>query len=322
MRRKQVGILFLVLAVASCSSPSVLSPTPTEVTKQVDLQPTLTPEVDIANTVTPLPEVTSTPIPTISPDPAAPELTNPLPAAIIARVEGGTNSFLLVGGSQNGIWISAADMVDVITADTKYQLYTAFEIENHVTGQELTFARLCDLHFITIDPSFPSQSAVGISSQWSVLPRAPLELSTDLEVYLQAITTWQIEQAPSQPIPAINKIWKVDLEGNGTDEVFINGTRFAEPTGHNVEPRDYSVVLMRTVIGSEVVTVELIGDYYSEEVVNQFPLTYNLEFIGDLNGNGQMEVVVGVTRWEGTGVLVFEIDGEEANLVLSVMCSQ
>ena len=322
MRRKQVGILFLVLAVASCSSPSVLSPTPTEVTEQVDLQPTLTPEVDIANTVTPLPEVTSTSTPTITPDPAAPELTNPLPAAIIARVEGGTNSFLLVGGSQNGSWVSAVDMAGVIAADTKYQLYTAFEIENHVTGQELTFARLCDQHFITIDPPFTSQSAVGISGQWDVLPRTPLELSTDAEVYLRAVTAWQIEQAPSQPIPAINKIWKVDLEGNGTDEVFINGTHFAEPTGHNVEPRDYSVVLMRTVIGSEVVTVELIGDYYSEEVVNQFPLTYNLEFIGDLNGDGQMEVVVGVSRWEGTGVLVFEIDGEEANLVLSVMCSQ
>ena len=322
MRRKQVGILFLVLAVASCSSPSVLSPTPTEVSEQIDLQPTLTPEPDFTSTFTPLPETSSTPTMTNTPDPATPGPILSQSAAIIARVEGGPDSFLLVGGSQNGNWISAADMVGVLAGGTNYQLYNPFDFQDWVIGQELNFARTCNQHFITIDPPFTSKSAVGVSSDWDVQPRTPVELSTDLKVYLEAITGWQIEQAPSMPIPAINKIWKVDLEGNGTDEVFINGTRFAEPTGHNVGPRDYSVVLMRTVVGSEVATIELVGDYYSEEVVNYFPLTYNLEFIGDLNGDGQMEVVVGVSRWEGTGVLVFEIDGEEANLVLSVICSQ
>jgi hypothetical protein len=149
----------------------------------------------------------------------------------------------------------------------------------------------------------------------------PQEIPTNNEIYLQALAAWLVEQAPSQPIPVIKKIWRVDVEGNGTDEVFINATRFAESTGHNVEPRDYSVVLMRTVIGSDVVTVKLVGDYYSEAITNRFPLTYTLEFIGDLNADGQMEVVVSVSRWEGTGVMVFEIDGEEVQLVLSVMCS-
>jgi len=78
---------------------------------------------------------------------------------------------------------------------------------------------------------------------------------------------------------------------------------------------------MRTVIGSEVVTVELVGDYYTEEVVNAFPLTYNLEFIGDLNGDGTMEILIGVSQWEGTGVMVFDVNGKEVQLVLSAMCA-
>ena len=322
MRQIRIGILILILGLVSCSAPPAQSPTPTEVTEQVALQPTLTSEVILADTITPLPALTSTPTPTITPVPVTPQISNPKPAAIIARVEGGTNSFILVGGSQNGSWVTAADIAGIIELDPGYQLYTPFEFQDWIAGQGLVYEPICDQYFVTVAPDPINQSAVGVSGNWDVLPRTPMKLSTDLEVYLKAITGWQIEQAPSMPIPLIDKIWKVDLEGNGTDEVFINGTRYAEKTGHNVGPRDYSVVLMRTVIGSEVETVELVGDYYTEEIANHFPLTYNLEFIGDLNGDGKMEVVVGVSRWEGTGVMIFEINGAEAKLVLSAMCSE
>ena len=302
--RKYSLIILLVLLV-SCVAPDAIKPTSTS------LPPSATPSL----TQTPEPD------PTITQIPVATQTSIPNPAAIIAKVEGGPISFILVGGSQNGNWISSADMEEEITVDSEYQLYTAYEFQDWITGKGLVYEPICDQHYVTFDPISISQSAVGVSGEWAVMPRTPLEISTDSEIYLQAVAAWLVEQAPSQPIVAINKIWQVDVEGDSVNEVFINATHFAEPTGHNVEPRDYSVVLMRTVIGSDVATVKLVGDYYSEAVANRFPLTYNLEFIGDLNADGQMEVVVGVSRWEGTGVMVFEIDGEDAQLVLSVMCS-
>lgn len=322
MMERRVGFFILVLALAGCSSPAVITATHSEPTAAVEIPTSLTQIPDLTETITPPPEPTATPTPAITPEPAAPQIPDQGTSAIIARVEGGVNSFLLVGGSQNGSWINAADVAAHDDLSSDYHIYTAFDSPGFAGGSEPTYEMICDQYFINLEPLPISQSALGITGSWDVLPRVPLELSTDLEVYLRAITAWQIEQAPSMPIPAINKIWKIDLEGDGVDEVFLNGTHYAEPTGHNVGPRDYSVVLMRKVIGSDVITVELVGDYYREEAENQFPLTYNLEFSGDLNGDGKMEVVVGVSRWEGSGVMVFEINGVEAQLVLSVMCSQ
>ena len=317
MLKKLVGILFLILAVAGCSSPTDLSPTPTVFMEQVVFQPTLTPELISAATSTSLPEATSNP----TAIPATPQPPISDPSVILARVKGGLNSFFVVGGSHNGSWQSPVDVAAGTSFETEFQIFSAFDLKDQISGQEPMLEPICNQYFINLNMPSLSQSAVGVSGQWDVLPRLPLELSVDAEVHLRAITAWQIEQAPSMPIPFIDKVWMIDIEGNGTDEVFINGTRYAEPTGHNVGPRDYSVVLMRTEIGSELVTKVLVGDYYSEDAENQFPLTYNLEFIGDLNGDGKLEVVVGVSRWEGSGVMIFEIDGADVQLVLSVMCS-
>lgn len=304
---KKYILIGTLILFASCAVPEVI-------------QPTNTPQPQSATPV-PAPTQTPGPVPTITQSPIPTQTSIPNPAAIIAKLDGGPNSFILVGGSQNGNWINSADMEGEIALNSEYQILTAFEFQEWTTGNGLVYEPICDDYYETLDPFYISQSAVGVSGEWDVMPRIPQEISTDSDIYLEALAAWLVEQAPSQPVVAINKIWKVDLDGDGADEVFINATRYTEPTGHNVEPHDYSVVLMRTVLGSDVVTVKLIGDYYSETVANQFPMTYNLEFIGDLNADGQMEVVVGISRWESSGAMVFEIDGEDAQLVLSVMCS-
>jgi len=76
---------------------------------------------------------------------------------------------------------------------------------------------------------------------------------------------------------------------------------------------------MRKVVGDSVETIPIVADYY-REVATQFPLTYAYTFPADLNGDGVLEVLVGVERWEGSGVIAFEIDGTTASPVFEALC--
>lgn len=162
--------------------------------------------------------------------------------------------------------------------------------------------------------------SVGVTGNWNVTPRLAEEFPTDTPVYVDALTNWLTEKGFPEPVVEISQILRFDLEGDGTDEVLISASHFVEPTGHDVEFGDYSLVLMRKVVGDSVETVPIIADYYYQNVGLQFPLTYSMALPADLDNDGVLEVLVGVERWEGSGVIAFEIDGTTVRPVYEALC--
>lgn len=240
---------------------------------------------------------------------------------IIFQTDPDREDFIAMGLVHNGKWLSRDDAPELPTGPLQYHLFSPFDSLGFFQVNRLYHERICNRNFLTIDAPEVSEALVGTSGDWSVLPRLPQELPNDTPVYQATVADWLTEQAPSQPIVNISRIWRVDIEGDGADEVFINASHFAETSGHNVEPRDYSVVLMRKVIGNSVLTIPVVGDYYSEAATNRFPYRYSLAFIGDLSGDGRLEVLVSISRWEGSGATIFEIQGTRVTPVLTAMCS-
>jgi hypothetical protein len=275
---------------------------------------------------TPSMEATSTPL-IITPTVAA--ATESLPtaqvqtkiqsfSAIVARVA--PISFYLLGGTENGEWLHPETVVPQLLDDEVYQLYGVDRPTGSTKGKKPMRDNICPVYWVTTGSDFQGGLEVGVTGTWNVTPRIVQKIPTDHPTYVEELENWLVGQNIPEPVVEISQILRVDIEGDGTEEVLISASHFAETTGHSAANGDYSLVLMRKVVGNSVVTIPIVADYYYEEVEAQFPYTYATLFLADLNNDGVLEILVGVERWEGSGVIVYEVDGTNMRMVFETIC--
>jgi hypothetical protein len=116
-------------------------------------------------------------------------------------------------------------------------------------------------------------------------------------------------------------VFRVDLDGNGTEEVVVSFERITGPFGAS---GDMSLVYVRSIAGAGV------DDIVLDEYVVEPPAPGDPEFpsiggfrvaaIADLNGDARMEVVVANSGWEWGGTTVYEYDGTGFDAVIGGGC--
>jgi len=290
------GLVLLMLACNALTSP-ITRPTPDIVFPTFSAETTSAPAI-----MTPTTVQGQSDIPPFS--------------AVIARMAPGP--FFLLGGMENGEWLSPEMVLPYVSNET-YQIYSLEGPAGSANGKEPVLDQICQLFRVDTDLVPRDDLSVGVTENWDVTPRPVEEYPTDTPAYVDELTNWLIDKGFPEPVVEISQILRVDIEGDGTDEVLISASHFVEPTGHDVELGDYSLVLMRKVVGDSVMTIPIIADYYYE-VAMQFPLTYAMTLPADLNNDGVLEILVGVERWEGSGVIVFEIGGTTVHPVFEALC--
>ena len=189
-------------------------------------------------------------------------------------------------------------------------------------GSTPAYDPVCRNHLMQSSVVLP-EPMVGIVSGWLPERRATEVLATDDMSYIQAVNEWFQSQGNTPAEIRITRILQVDIEGDGVNEVLLSATYFKEKLAVLTETGDYSVVLMRKVIGNQVVTVPLVQDYYIASVPQfevSYPNTYTLAEAVDLNGDGTLEVIVDVRRWEGWGAIVYRVDGQNVREVMKTIC--
>ena len=229
--------------------------------------------------------------------------------------------FLLLGGVSRDAWLTPDESVERFSGEVTYSLHNMeYEDKYFLWGKTPEFQRTCESYTVGTDAGLDEAGFVAVVDGWDVTKSAVDELSEDGEFYQQAVIDWLTDEGVDAPQLGDLQIFRVDIEGDGSDEIFISATHLDE-SQHMTKAGDYSIVLMRKVTGNDVITKLVVGEVYdSKELELTYPRTYSLANFIDLNQDGTLEVVVDIQQWEGFGAIVFQIDGQDVVQSLRAEC--
>ena len=239
----------------------------------------------------------------------------------------------LFGATADGKWMKAEEAAKALTDETTYRIYGLTQSVGEAKGGKPKPAEeeICsDLLTVSLSPS-PDKGAIALAAPWNALPRKPRVSDTTQQVYVDAVRDFLKTKGIEQPKVKIDGILRIDLDGDGEEEVLISATNYFEkdegapmrsPAG------SYSMVLLRRVVAGKVETQLVEGEFYPKAYQNgtgddssfNAPNTYKVIAVLDLDGDGKMEVVVASQYYEGGATTIYRCDPKKIEELLSVAC--
>ncbi len=179
----------------------------------------------------PLPTFTSTaamqpgsslpPLPTFTPMPVS-KMPSDFSPILYGKKYDAHTFFILLGGWQEGKWLvpdwAASCFANLPGWD--YDVYTPAGGKFQVHGDRLEFSPAHKIYTVGTDVTVGEFGMVGVAHGWPVLQRDVRELSPDNETYRQIVLDWLKAQGIPAPELGSLHVFRVDLEGDGVDEIF------------------------------------------------------------------------------------------------------
>jgi hypothetical protein len=229
----------------------------------------------------------------------------------------------LMGGVRDGKWVEGKEVAPLLQGGESYSVYDLTRKVAVKTGgkTEQPGDSCSDTYFVkNLYSSGEPVDLIGIGGDWNALPRVPKVESNNSPVYREAVASLLRRNGISRPQVNLVRVLRVDLDGDGREEVLINASRvkkwaFMDSIANDSNPGDYSVVLLRKVINGKVETIVLDGEYHPKKRNPERdgpPNEYKLTAVLDLNGDGRMEVIVYGGYYEGDWKTVYDIRGRKA----------
>ena len=252
----------------------------------------------------------------------------------------------LLGGSYNGKWMPSEDIATRLNGNVSYKLYSFSDYLCDGIGRIKTDTASGPNRsaMVTINPDKPDlfkslgvSLYLSLSASWDPYPRKAERLSNASTTYKQIVSNVLKQKGLPVTDPAITQIYKVDLEGDGVDEVVINAQNIIKSSASGwkentsvwdsidgvlspvFDKGQYSLVYVRKIINGQVRDIFIYAGINTKNGSGDFadgcPMIWKIQQFADLNGDGKLEIVLGNMYYEGEGYDVYEVDGDTAQWV-------
>jgi len=249
---------------------------------------------------------------------------------------------ILIGGSRDGEWINASEIAGELTGSEIYSLYNMDGKLGQAVGsmveletedwrgpytEQVELEYNLDIEFPT-DPAYLFDNAFfAINCDSDVMPRIPVRQSLQSDIYKEIIADILAENGLNDAKVEILQNFKIDLDGDGTDEVILYAENVKEDNStdysswrYDTSSGCFSILILRKIIDGEVRDFILKIDIHNrEDNHDNFYVRYLFPVIGfaDINGDGKMEIITTFHYYEGIGCDVYEVFDDGIELVLS-----
>ena len=161
----------------------------------------------------------------------------------------------LFGAMSDGKWIKADETAKLIGDETTYRVYGLTQALGEAKGgKPKAVEDICtDTLSVSLSPK-PEKGEIALAAPWDALPRKPQVTDPTQKTYVDAVREFLRTKEIDQPKVKIDNILRVDLDGDGEEEVLISATNYFrkdDSVPMRSPAASYSMVLLRRVVAEK-----------------------------------------------------------------------